>query len=379
MRAALVNLALGNGLSGVDKAIAGQAKAARTDALPFDVFVVGGQRSGESEGVHYVPLPPEMRRFRRLAPMFKARILSSARELSGYDVLFVRYPTAVDLDPLALLRGARARVVTVHHTKEVDAILSAGRGASLRLRAALERVQGPRILRRVDGIVGVTDEIREYELSRAGRLVPSRTISNGIDVASVPPTGFAPFDGRELHLIFVASFNPPWHGTDRLLGGLRAYRGGVRVTLHMVGQDTGRPPGTQERVGNALVHHHGMLQGDALDRVFRSATLAVSSLSIRRAGLRQACALKTREYVARGIPFILGYDDVDVPDDCPFVLRVHDDDAPIDIEAVVRFAERIGDPSRTSSAMRRYAEEHLAWRVKVRQFLSFAEALLGRR
>jgi hypothetical protein len=371
-----VMLSLGAGLSGVDGAFLGQARASDAEGRPVDLLVVSGGEPGERNGIRHL-------RYRELplvgsrgASYLKAHALASARELEEYDVLFVRYPTAVDLAPLALLERFPGKVVTVHHTKEVEELASARSPATVG-RALVEWIQGRRVLGRVHGIVGVTDEIRHYELGRIGRQVTSRTISNGIDVDRVPLTGFRPFRGDVLHLLFVASTHVPWHGTDRVLAALRRHRGPPHVVLHLVGGGSGAPAGTIEQGESTTIRHHGPLHGDELDRVCRAVTLAFGSLALHRKRLRQACTLKTREYIARGLPFALAYDDVDVPPS-PFALQLPPGDAPIELGPLFDFAESVSRSDGLSDAMRAYAHDHLDWRLRVRAFRSFAEELASR-
>jgi hypothetical protein len=376
MRFALVQLDLGVRLAGVDKALVGQARAARETGTPMDVVAVNESGAGDVEGVRYLrhaAIPPRLQRASRL---FRWRLLASAKELADYDVVFVRYPSAVDLDPLAAVRKTRGRIATVHHAKYIDEILAGGRTATAWGRATLERVQGPRVMRAVDGIVGVTHELRDYERARAGWSVPGTTIANGIDVQRVEPTGFAPYDGSVLRLVFVASSWAPWHGTDRLLSSLRAHRGKQRVHLDLVGAGSGAEPGTEERFGEVTVRHHGALYGDAFDQVLRGANVAVSTLAFHRTGLREGAVLKTRDYLARGIPVVLGYEDVDVPADLPFVMQVPNDDGLLSVDALTAFAERVTRAPDTSRMIRDHAERALDWRVKVRLFDAFARRLL---
>lgn len=378
MRCALVALDLGLSLAGVDRAMAGQARAAEETGTPLDVVVVNAAKSGRENGVLYVQHARVPERLRRASRLAKARLLASVRELDAYDVIFLRYPTAIDLDPLRFVRRSRARVVTVHHAKEVNEQLATSRSAGTLARAAMEYVQGRRIVRNVDGIIGVTDEIRDYQVARAGRgrSVPSRTVANGVDVRAIPRTGFVPYDGRELRLAMMSSSHAVWHGTDRLLEALRAYRGDRKIVVDLIGNGSGTP-GTEERIGNAVLRHHGLLQGVALHEAMRGANLGISTLAFFRTGLRQAAVLKTRDYVARGLPVVLGYEDVDLPADCPFVLRVPANDTPLSVEALFAFAERVSSMPDLSADMRAFAESHLDWRVKVPQFTAFAEELVG--
>lgn len=371
MRVAFVKLLLTSHLTGVENAFRGQARAAKKEGLPFDFLIVNPERDDVAGDIQYARYPE------RFASRFlKARHLASVRALRDYDVVFVRYPTAIDLDPLALIRLGPARIATIHHTKEVPEVLSVGRSAGLLGRAAIEWLNGRRILSQVAGIVGVTDEIRDYELARAGTRKPSCTMANGVDVERIPFTGFAPFDGRELHLVIVASdYDHVWHGVDRLIAALEAHRGLPKVVLHVVGRESSVAPGTAVQHPAATVHHHGELQGEALDAVLRKATLAVGTLALFRKGLVQACALKVREYVARGLPFLYAYEDVDLSPTLPFALRLPAKEGAISIPEIVAFAERVSRTPELAGEMRDFASRVLDWRVKMRGLHEFAREI----
>jgi hypothetical protein len=375
MRVAFVNLQLSGELSGVTRAISGQARACVEANIPIDFWVVNPSKTGVEGGLHFAKFE-ESRLGARATRFFKARLLEKVRALDAYDVIILRYPLAIDLAPLAFLGSTRAKVITVHHTREVDEILSAGRTAGALARALIEQVNGARVLRRVAGIAAVTDEIRRHELSRAGVHRPSKVVANGIDVERVPMTGFAPFDGQELRMLFIASSHAPWHGTDRLLASLRAWRGSTKLRLEMIGGASGAAPGTTQHEGPLTIHHHGVLTGAPLDAVFKRATLAFSSLAMFRTGLREACVLKTREYVARGMPFVFGYDDVDLPEPMAFCRNVGNSDATFPVEPLLDFAREASTDSSTSERMRAFAKERLDWKVKMRAFHDFAREVL---
>jgi glycosyltransferase involved in cell wall biosynthesis len=361
--------------TGVLQSIRGQARKAASAGLPIDFIIANPDKSEAIEGNLRLERYRPARVGRRFDKWLKLRRLRSIAALDRYDTLLLRYPQGLDLDPLALFRRKGQRVVTIHHTKDLEEFLSTGWSARSLGRWALERVNGGRILKRVDGIVGLTDEIRDYELARiSGRRPPAITVANGIDVSLVPMTGFVPYDGNTLRMFFVGSDPSPWHGVDRLIASARAFRRSLAVTVDVVGEQ-GHVPGTEVRQDHLVIRYHGTLRGDDLDRLAGHANLAVGSLGAFRKQMKQGCALKLREYVARGLPFIYGYDDVDIPTNAPFALRVPNDESLLDVETIEEFARRTSQEPGMSRSMRDFAEEKLDWAVKLRQLVSFAETL----
>lgn len=371
---ALVTFATGKVPTGVAQAVRDQARIAKAAGLPLDYFLVNGEPPQFQDDALRWEQYPASRLGSSSDRWLKLRRLRSVRALESYDVLLLRYPLGLDLDPLALFRSNRQKIATIHHTKELEELLSNGSAASRYSRWLLERVNGRRILSRVDGIIGVTDEIRDYELARAGVARPAATISNGINVSRVTKTGFVKFDGKTLRLLFVASDPSPWHGLDRLIASIAAYRGPVSLVLDVVG-DQGKPAGTIERPGQAEVRFHGTLRGPQLDAVAAEATLAVASLGLYRKLLRQACLLKTRDYLARGLPMVYGYDDVDLPNGATFALKVPNSAELLDVAGIIDFAVRMSKAEDMSGQIRRFAEESLDWSAKLKRMVEFAERL----
>ena len=157
MRFAHVSLALGS-LAGVDGAIRGIAAAARRAELPLDVIILAPEGREEGE-VRIVPYR-RWRRFEHKQRLFRYRAIASA-PLEDYDVVFLRYPSSLDLDPDALFRRRPGRrIATIHHTKEIAELASGRRTPGIAARMLLEWVGGRRVLSRVDGFVGVTDAMR---------------------------------------------------------------------------------------------------------------------------------------------------------------------------------------------------------------------------
>jgi glycosyltransferase involved in cell wall biosynthesis len=225
-----------------------------------------------------------------------------------------------------------------------------------------------------DAIVGVTEEITRYQLNRYGDpKKPNITIGNGFNVHSVPERFPPPFSGKELHLICVADFSI-WHGIDRLLHGMKLYRGPVKIFTHIVG--TGKDTPRLERLVTDLdlthnVFFHGFQTGKDLDDLFHISHVAVGSLGIHRIGLSQISVLKIREYCSRGIPFIIACDDPDFPDVFPYALKLPPNDDAIDMTTVIQFATGIFHDTDYPQKMRDYALTHLDWSIKMQKLRDF--------
>jgi len=231
-----------------------------------------------------------------------------------------------------------------------------------------------------DGIVGVTEEITEYEVKRSGNPhKPHITIGNGIEVRSVTIRNPIDFAGEELDLLCVASVSR-WHGLDRLLKGIYTYDGNTKVRLHIVGDSKEvedlKKLATDYKLGDAVIFH-GFLCGKPLDDMFNQCHIGVGSLGMHRKGLKMTSELKIREYTARGIPFLYGASDPDFPEDFPYLMKVPPDESAIDIKDVISFAKKVYVDPYHPMKMRGHAIENLDWSVKMKKLKNFCESLVN--
>jgi hypothetical protein len=367
--------------AGVEQKIRDQAAAleelGNTD---LELVVINPDEEGSRGSLRLVRFPRDSMTSRVGYGLGRFRVIERAIDCHSYDALLLRYPMA---DRHALRFAERYRVVSEHHTKEIEE-----RAAQIRTPLPpLERLHkklslwqelkyGSAYLEGCRGIVAVSDDIRRYQLARSERTTPSLVVPNGIRVDRVSHTRFQPFDGRTFSLAFLAGRRSPWHGVDRFLRSLSLYKGATEVQVHLIGQ-IGPPKQTVHLPGNVELTYHGTLLSRDLDALLSRMNLAVSSLGLFEISLQATSTLKTREYTARGIPFVIAHDDPDlkaVPKDAQFFLRVPNDDSAIPFDALIEFAERMSHAEReerVSDRMRSYAREHMEWGPKLEQLVHF--------
>jgi hypothetical protein len=271
---------------------------------------------------------------------FKYKLISRAIDFDPYDIVVLRYPRVDDLACRGFYESLGHKIITEHHTNEVFQLLHSWKlDPSFLLRFILENKNASPMLSRVAGLIGVTDEIRKLELEKSGPK-PSAVISNGISTDDVEFTSFTPYDGKKLKMICIVSAFAPWHGLERLLSGLRLYSGSVHVAVCLLGNIGSVYLKEIKKIHNphVTIKMPGMKYGAELSKYFYESTIAVSSLALYKNRMNEACVLKSREYVARGIPFIYAYNDPDIPDDCRFALKLPNNGTPVDLNKVIDFA-----------------------------------------
>lgn len=354
---------------GVFNKIKAQAQAAQELDLDLEFIVLSDDFYSQTKNVKFyrINLPQILPAKRLIHHFFRYNILSSHVDLSLYDRIILRYPSAVALSFKKFFK--KYPIITEHHSDTEAELESLEIGYLNPLRLFLEKHNAPKLLSCVRGIIGLTDEIRKKYVQLTNQSIPSSVISNGIQVRNFPLTRFKKFDGKLLNIIFISSTFYPWQGLDRLLQGLSRYSGNLRINLFLAGIISSKKKRTLESFNNKNLHIHclGLLSRQGLDEYFKHSNIAVSTLALYRKNMNEACPLKTREYTARGIPFVFAYDDVDIPEKMEFALKLPNTDSLVDISELIQFAEKTSKIPDLSIKMRKFAENNMDWKIKIQQ------------
>jgi len=157
-----------------------------------------------------------------------------------------------------------------------------------------------------------------------------------------------------------------WHGYERFIKGLKEYysNGGERdIILHLVGDGRECPKYSRLVLEYGLNDHivfHGAMFGEALDSLLEQCTLGIDSLARHRSGITVLSSLKSREYGAKGIPFI-NSGKIDIVDkDFKYMLEVPVNESPVDINGVIDFYDevfKLGSRLQVAREIRSYIEE----------------------
>lgn len=366
---------------GLQRKLVEESVAARLAHLPLTFSSISGFTSIQGEDYQCLPLPPPRYLPARLErACLRLDCMRRSIDAGRYDAIVLRYPGASDLTPLDRLFRDWPPIFTEHHTSMVDELRLLVRGPGSWLKLQAERFNGPRLLSRVKGLVAVTEEIRAIEAKRGG-VQHSITIGNGVATSALltPP---ARWDGGELRLWFAAGAFSPWMGLDRLLWGLMAMTHSQPVTLHLAGG--GISPSDRRLIAvlaarQPLVRviEHGQVAHADIGALMRRCHVAIASLALHRAGLSEASPLKTREYLAAGMPTVLAYQDTDIPAGLPGTLHLPNHDEPIELDALCSFASEVSRRhDDITRGLHAFAVAHLDWKPKLNRLCAFVSARL---
>ena len=167
-------------------------------------------------------------------------------------------------------------------------------------------------------------------------------ITNAIDFDNITPHTYK---GSKEDISFISvSYERDVHGYDRLIRGIYEYkkRGGNRnIYFHMVGSTLQSSIALIKKLNlEDVCRIHGPLYGEKLDEIYDMSNVGVGCLANHRIGSFYGSALKTKEYIAKGIPFIYGWKEA-VLENFEYGLEFELCEDPIDIEKVISFYDNL--------------------------------------
>ena len=204
-----------------------------------------------------------------------------------------------------------------------------------------------------------------------------KLVGNGVLVNSVPFRAHKPLlTQRNLNLLGAAHL-AFWHGFDRLIRSIHAYNiknslraDKVDVNFWIVGDGFEKDNLinlVKDLKLESQVHFLGVKEGNDLAECFENIHVGVCSLTVFRKNLSFISDLKSRDYAARGIPFILACDDIDFQASLPFVFRCENNDSLIELGDIINWYTNFERKHDDFYFIRRFAIENLDYSVKVKR------------
>jgi len=215
--------------------------------------------------------------------------------------------------------------------------------------------------RRVKGMVFVTQELAQK--GYYGRLcLPKCVVGNGIDLERYPALPVS--KSKTPHLLFISS-PAVWHGIDKLMFLAKQF---PHWTFHLVGLTSSDVPQAPKNV-----QLYGRLSLDEYLPIAAQAHIGIGPLALHRKGLNEASPLKVREYLALGLPVIIGYQDTDFIGEEPFICRIPntEDNILTNLEKIERFVL-----SWMGRRVNREVVTHLDYKIKETKRIAFFEDIV---
>ena len=205
--------------------------------------------------------------------------------------------------------------------------------------------------------------------------VPCYSMNMGVDVDRIKPHCYRG-NVCELNLISVANENS-YHAYDRIINSLYEYmkRGGQKIiNIHLVGtisDDTKKLIDKKRLSSNVILY--GKKSGKELDEIYDSCNIGLGPLGQHRVGGKKDTGLKTKEYFAKGLPYIYSGEEPTVPNDYPYIRKFPSDESMIDFEQVWKFYQSFMYDDLVVEKMREFALANYSWDTIMQDVLSHVE------
>ena len=221
------------------------------------------------------------------------------RDLKAFDpdVVYLRHEIAGP-QILQICRQFSGKIV-LEINADLDAELKLEGKTSVKRRAAfwINRLTEGYLERHLGGCVCVSSNFLEMfpKVPRDRKIVSP----NAIDLAQHPVRKRPPAANERTALLFMGTPGQAWHGVDMLPALARSL---PECDFHVVGPDA-----LADAPSNMFFH--GYLPPEELPQLYARSHIGIGSLAFFRKNISEASPLKVREYIAAGLPVILGYAD----------------------------------------------------------------------
>ncbi|MEN8147887.1 MAG: glycosyltransferase family 4 protein [Campylobacterota bacterium] len=211
-------------------------------------------------------------------------------------------------------------------------------------------------LRSVDGFVCVSNELHD-QFTTYNK--PAVVIANGIkldDLSFEPSTSTS-----RPSLVFIGSPNQRWHGLEKIIYMAQKLS---EFDFHIVGLDG---------IDTQNLFYYGYLPTDDANAFVQKHDIGISTLSLYEKKMYEASPLKTRQYLAQGLPVIYAYKDTDFESENTFSLQLPNSQNNIlaSIEKIRAFVNTVYADKTTRKQAREFAKSRLDVTVKEKKRLSF--------
>ncbi|MBU3107654.1 glycosyltransferase [Clostridium gasigenes] len=200
--------------------------------------------------------------------------------------------------------------------------------------------------------------------------------SNGIDKDIIITNKSSKIDTNIVNMIGVGGI-AKHHGFDRVILGISNYNkeNENKVCFHIVGDGLeveNLKKITVDHKQDEYVKFHGYKSGEELNILYEIADVAIGSIGRHRNNIYQLADLKSREYCAKGIPFIKTVRDIDF-ENFEYCLTIDANENAVDIEKVIYFYDNIKRKDYYELEMAKFAKENLTWENKLLPVIDYVK------
>jgi hypothetical protein len=229
-----------------------------------------------------------------------------------------------------------------------------------------------RILKELKCAIAVSNEILN-SIKKTCHSCDGFVLSNSIDTTNYLPRTQIIDAKNALRLFMLIGFNANWHGVDRLINSAFNYKGNRKIEIYIFGETDELLKSSTENLQTIEFKFFPIMSKEELDKHLLDKHIGIGTLSAHLKSLFEASPLKVREYIARGFPVIIGYEDTDLSQSIELnrmIYKVKNDTSLIDFQGIVDWYDSLNNIEDWPSIIQKFAVEKLDTSVKMNFLLS---------
>ncbi len=204
---------------------------------------------------------------------------------------------------------------------------------------------------------------------------PTLISCNGIDFTKIIEHKKA-HSASVKNIVFIGSPNQVWHGVDKVVALAQAF---PDKTFHIIGPDLDQLENIDGFSQCNNIRHYGYVSSDSAQKIVEACDVGIASLALHRQRMYEASPLKSRQYLAQGLPIIMGYSDTDgAIEELPYVLNIenYENNVIDNLGKIKQFFEQVVqfDPARIIEDVRPIFDIHNKEKKRLEFFRQILEA-----
>ena len=194
------------------------------------------------------------------------------------------------------------------------------------------------LLKNSNGIIFVSNELKNDKYFKSYAKNNSIVIANGYNFNDV--TKIKKNFNKEIKFVFVGTPGQIWHGIDKIILLAKYLK---KNEFHIVGyskKELNKSINTQ--IPKNIICH-GYQNNTYIEKLLMECDIGISTIALHRKKMDEASPLKSRQYLAHGIPIIVGYKDTDLDGNFPFILNIgnYENNVLDNLKNIENFMEKI--------------------------------------
>jgi hypothetical protein len=223
-----------------------------------------------------------------------------------------------------------------------------------------------------DGFVFMTNELsKSNSFPKKSQIT---VIPNGINVNAIPFSNTEKHTGK-VKVGFIGTPNQPWQALDKIIYLVKHC---PEFNFEIVGPSSENLSAIDKNYNSSNnITVHGLVPQNESFKIMLKCDVALGTLGLHRKKLEENPPLKTRLYLAMGLPIILGYNDSDfLNEHVPFVLRIpnKEDNVVNNLFNIKTFISQVRNLDRKK--IRDFAKEKLDTSLKESLRLAFFKKII---